>query len=169
VSYALAHHDPGSTTLSITCISPRRRSLLAVGLSALALAACGSDSTSSGSATTSPASARGPGTGRGFAQDPTVRACLQKQGIALPARRPGGRPPGAGGRRYGGAPPTGTTTTPRTGTNARPGSRGDRDPAQFAKLQAALKKCGVQMRGGRPGGAPPNGAPAQATPSASTS
>jgi hypothetical protein len=151
--------------LSITCISPRRRSLLAVGLSALALAACGSDSTTSGSATTSPASTPGPGIGRGFAQDPRVRACLQKQGITLPARRPGG----AGGRRFGGAPPTGTTTTPRTGTNARPGSRGSRDPAQFAKLQAALKNCGVQMRGGRPGGAPPNGAPAQTTPSASAS
>jgi hypothetical protein len=120
----------------------------------LALAACGGGSSPSGAAG---GRQRGPG-GGGFAaaRDPKVQACLKQQGVALPARRGGGRPG------------TGAATTPRppTGTTARPpgGVRGD--PAQFAKLRAALAKCGVQLPDRGPGGP---GAPAQAPTSTTTS
>jgi hypothetical protein len=145
-------------------VLPAAAALLAL---VLVLAACGDDSGS----TPTTASAQRPGAGRGFfTQTPEVRACLQKQGITLP--QGGGR-----FRRNGGAPPTGTTAQPPAGTTAQPpagaggappagadgappagngGPRGAgrRDPAQFAKLQAALKKCGVtppaRGQGGRP-------------------
>jgi hypothetical protein len=136
-----------------------------------ALAACGGGSASAGAASSAAAGQRAGG-GRGFVRDPMVRACLAKQGITLPARRGGG-----GARGYRGTPPTGTIprpptgadARPPTGTNARPPGGPGRDPAQFAKLRAALKKCGVQPRGGGPGGRPPTRPRAPAKPTATTS
>jgi hypothetical protein len=145
----------------------------------LVLGACGDDS---GSAS-NPASAQRPGAGRGlFAQTPAVRACLQKQGVALPAGG-GRRFRGGAGTPSGDAPRTGTNATPPSGTNATPpsgtnatppsGAGGGpgfarRDPAQFAKLQAALKKCGVTPPA-RGQGAPRQAAPTSTTPSTTAS
>lgn len=127
--------------------------LLATGL---ALTACGGDAEGSG-----PASGQPPDRARGgLAADPQVRACLSKQGVTLPAR--GGR----GGRPPGGRPPAGTNARPPTGTTTQPRRGGPgRDPAQRAKLQAALKACGVAPTDRR--GPPTAGAtPTQTVPSA---
>jgi hypothetical protein len=111
----------------------------------LVFGGCGGDSQSAGASSTQPSQRATGGGGRGFAADPKVRACLAKQGITLPTGRPGG---GRFGRR-GGAPP-------RTGTNARPPSQPRGGSARFAKLRAALTKCGAQVpapgagRGRRP-------------------
>jgi hypothetical protein len=146
---------------------------------ALVLAACGGASGSPSNAAFAGQRSR-----RGFvAQTPKVRACLQKQGVTLP--RGGGRFRGNGG-----PPPAGTSTLPRTGTNAQPPSgaggpppgaggpppgaggprRGGarRDPAQFAKLRAALKKCGVTPPARGPG-APRPATPTSTTPSTTAS
>jgi hypothetical protein len=129
---------------------PLAAGALLLGL-VLALAACGGASSPSSSSTAGQQQQRRRGGGFAVARDPKVQACLKAQGVALPAfggRR--GRPPG-----------TGTTTVPQrppTGTNARPpAGRVPRDPAQFAKLRAALAKCGVQLPQRGPGGPP--GAP----------
>jgi hypothetical protein len=157
----------------------------------LTLAACGGGSKSTGTTgttgtTASAAAAAQRGTGRrggfGFAQDPKVRACLQKQGVTLPARGAGrggprngtlpgganGRPPDTRTGPTGAAGASGPTVT--TGSNGRPGGF-RRDPAQFAKLQAAMKACGVQMPARRPGSgqAGPYGPQNQPAPSAGTS
>jgi hypothetical protein len=111
--------------------------LLAAGaLASVGLAACGSSSSTTGSTTANAAVAGGAATGttapgaRGshFA---AMRACLQKQGITLPPRRPG-----AGGF-FGG------------------GQGGPRLPSGVTRAQyeAALKKCGGgSFRGGFRGG-----------------
>ncbi|MEA2155262.1 MAG: hypothetical protein QOE11_1402 [Solirubrobacteraceae bacterium] len=123
----------------------------------LALAACGGGSSQSAS---SPGAAGGqarPGGRGGFAaaQDPKVQACLKQQGVTLPAPARRGGAPGAG---------TGTNTRPPAGVGGRPPGGQQRDPAQFAKLRAALAKCGVQLPS-RPGGPP--GGPGQ-TPTSTT-
>jgi hypothetical protein len=120
--------------------------LLALAVT-FSVSGCGGSSSSDTSTT---------GAGRGgFFQSATVRACLKKQGVALPSfprngarRRPGG---------FGG-PRTGTTPTraPR-GRFGGPGS------ARFAKLRKALRTCGVSFRGG-PGGPPGQGAPPAGAP-----
>jgi hypothetical protein len=152
---------PPAPTPTPTPTPPRRARRVLPAAAALValvlvLAACGDDSGSAPNA----ASAQRPASGRGFfAQTPAVRACLKKQGVTLPDRPAGGRfRGGAGAPGAGGAPPNGTNATPpagagdapRTSTDGRPpaGAGGrpgfaGRDPAQFAKLQAALKKCGV--------------------------
>lgn len=126
----------------------------------LALAACGGSSSKSAAAAT-PAG-QGPGGGRRFLRDPKVAACLKKQGVTLPTFRGG---PGRGGPPPAGSgtnaqPPTSTNPRPPAGRNGRRfgGPRGN--PAQFAKMQAALKKCGVSLpnrRFGGGGGTPPSG------------
>jgi hypothetical protein len=128
----------------------------------LALAACGGDSSTGAPA----AGQRGAGAGR-FAADPTVRACLKTHGVAQPAGGARVRPPGGPRITTNGQP------QPQQPTTTAPGRRRQarRDPAQFAKLRAALKACGVQPPTGRPGG-PPAGAPpapTQTAPSAATS
>ncbi len=110
--------------------------------------ACGGDSPS----TTSQAAQQQPGNGgRGFLQDPKVRACLQKQGVTLPALRrpPNGQPPS-------GQPPNGQPPN---------GQRPNRDSAQIEKLRKALRKCGVTLGNGN--GAPP--VPEQGTTTSSAS
>ncbi len=107
-------------------------------LASLALAACGgsSGSTSSSTTATTSASATTPTTGGApGARDgrfSAIRECLQKNGITLPARKPG-QGPGAGGFLGGGGP-----TLPKGVTKAQ--------------YEAALKKCGGSFfKGGRGG------------------
>jgi hypothetical protein len=118
---------------------------LVLALACLALAACGSSSNGSStnttvSATTS-ASTGAPGAGArgtGVSRFKALRECLQKNGITLPTRTPGQRPPGGpggaggflGGPAGGGGPklPNGVTR---------------------AQYEAAIKKCGGSaFRGG---------------------
>jgi hypothetical protein len=126
---------------------PRTLHALALGgvLLALGVAGCGgSSSSSSSSGSTAGAAGAAPGQRGGFASDPKVAACLKQAGIALPTGR----------RRVGGTrtgPPSGA---PRTGTNGAPpaGASG-----RFAKMQAALKKCGISLPNRGPGGGPRGG------------
>jgi len=115
---------------------PAIRAVLAFALiaSCLALAACGGSSsstaTNTSAAATAPSGGTGP-TGAGLGRFAALRACLQKQGITLPKRTPGQRPPGGAGGFFGGRAaeqlPNGVT------------------PAQ---MQAALKKCGGGLGAG---------------------
>jgi hypothetical protein len=114
-------------------------------VTAIGVAACGSDSPSPSSANAGrqqrPDGARG-----AFLQDPKVQACLKKQGITIPTfRRP------QNGQSPNGQPPNGQGQRPN-------GQRPNGNSAQFQKLRAALQKCGVTFpNGGGQGGAPPNG------------
>jgi hypothetical protein len=123
-----------------THVNRRKPATVALGLMALllvslGLAACGSSSSSS-SSTTATASAstgtggKGPNAGR-FA---SVRECLQKNGVTLPAFKPGqhGQPQARGP--FGGA---GGRQLPK-GVNK-------------GKYEAALKKCGGDNFAGRGG------------------
>lgn len=126
---------------------PRRSSALATSLALViacaALAGCGSSTTTtSNAAATVPAGtsgATGPG-GAGSGRFAALRACLAKQGITLPQRPAGTRPPGAGGGGRG-----------FFGGGAGSGATGPRGAfgggANSAKLQAALQKCGGGFRG----------------------
>ncbi len=116
--------------------------VLVLLLACLGLAACGgsssSTSTSANASATTPGGAAGHGaTGPGGTRFRALRECLQKNGITLPKRTPGQRPPGgpSGPRGFlgGGGPqlPSGVTR---------------------AQYEAALKKCGggaFANRGGR--------------------
>jgi hypothetical protein len=108
--------------------------MLAVAV--LGVSACGSSSNAA--QTTTNGSQAGGGRRAGFFQSPTVRACLQKQGVTLPNRRPGAGRSFGNGRRPPRRPP-----------------QGQRNSARFQKLRAALQKCGVQFRA--PGQAPNGG------------
>jgi hypothetical protein len=141
---------------------PLRPAALALACAVLAvvLASCGSGSSgSSSTGSTSTQAAQGRRPFGGIAADPKIRACLQKQGVTLPARpnRPGGSggpPPGGGAPGYGqppgGGPPPG-------------GRRPGQGFAQNPKLQKALKACGVTLP------APGQGGPAGTSPSQTTS
>lgn len=116
---------------------PRAVATVALVAATVALGACGS---SSGTSTS--AAQQAPRQGGPFASlSADARACLQKQGVTPP----NGRRPGNGG------PPNGQ---PPAGTAGRP-ANSDR----FAKMRAALKKCGVNLPARPPGGGPPQGAP----------
>jgi hypothetical protein len=123
---------------------------LACAVLAVVVASCGGGSGSgSGSSSTGAANTQAGQQRRGFgalASDPKVKACLQKQGVTLPARP--NRPPSGGGTPpAGGAPPAG-------------GRRPGQNPAQFQKLRQALKTCGVTLPApgqGGPAGPPPAG------------
>jgi hypothetical protein len=126
--------------------------VLVLLLACLGLAACGSSSgsssstasTSASTTTTGAAGAKGPNSGR-FA---AMRECLQKNGVTLPAFKPGQhgqpqargqrRPPGAGGFLGGGSGGTGGPSLPKGVTRAQ--------------YEAALKKCGGGNFAGRGGG-----------------
>jgi hypothetical protein len=123
---------------------PSRAAAIAVLAAAtVALGACGSSSNAS-SSSAQPTQQQGQQQGGGpFASlSASTRACVEKQGVTLPTgRRPGnGQPPN-------GQPPAGTAGRP---------ANSDR----FAKMRAALKKCGVNLPSRPPGGGPPQGAPA---------
>jgi len=119
---------------------PLLAGVLVMALACLGLAACGSSGSSSSSSSTTTNAANtsttGAGTGPGArtGRFAAMRACLQKEGITLPARTPGQpRTPGAGGFLGGGAGPQ----LPKGVTRAQ--------------LQAALRKCGGGRGFARPG------------------
>src|SRR5271155_5613433 len=108
-----------------------KRPALAVAvllLACLGLAACGSSSSSSTSSNASATSTNGAtgATGRGAGRFAALRECLQKNGITLPKRTPGQRPPGGAGGFLGG----------RTGAPQLPAG------VKRAQYEAAIKKCG---------------------------
>ncbi len=111
--------------------------VLVLVLASLALAACGGSSGSPSSSTTATASASattpttGGTPGAAGGRFTGIRECLQKNGITLPARKPG-QAPGAGGF-FGGA-----------GSLPKGVSK--------AQFEAALKKCGGAFRNGLKGG-----------------
>jgi hypothetical protein len=120
---------------------PVAATILVLLLACLGLAACGSSGSTSTTTTvaananaTSPSTAPGGGTpvppggaasGQAGGRFAAMRACLAKEGITLPQRTPGQRPPGAGGLLGGG---TGGPQLPKGVTRAQ--------------FEAALKKCG---------------------------
>jgi hypothetical protein len=106
--------------------------ILALLLASLGLAACGgSSSTTTTSANASATAPRGAGaTGPGGTRFGALRECLQKNGITLPKRTPGQRPPSGPGGFLGGA---GGPQLPKGVTRAQ--------------LQAAIEKCGGGARG----------------------
>jgi hypothetical protein len=136
-------------------------STLAVAATSLGLVACGG---SSNSTTTVQA---GGGGARAAFSDPKVAACLKQHGVTVPTGRRGQG--GSGGRPSGTtpvAPPSTTGTNPQrppgaTGRRGFPGA----NSAQFQKLRAAMKACGVTVPNGGPGpgGAGPGGAPGAAS------
>jgi hypothetical protein len=125
-------------------LKPAAATVLVVLLAGLLLAACGGSSKSSSStaAATSAAASNTPAAaGSRFG---ALRSCLQKNGITLPNRTPGGSAaPGAGS----GVPGTGGAFVPGSGPQLPKG-------VTRAQLQAAVKKCGGKGFG-RFGG--PNG------------
>jgi hypothetical protein len=119
---------------------------LALALAAVLLAACGSSSSTTSSSSSAPASASAgtgttPGARSGFAaRGAALRGCLAKQGITLPARKPGQ------------TPGTGTGTGAGAGGVFGPGAGGGfKLPAGVsrAKFQAAIAKCGGLSFAGR--------------------
>jgi hypothetical protein len=122
---------------------PTAAAVLVLLLACLGLAACGS----SGSSTTTSANAAattggststgaaGPGAGR-FA---ALRECLQKNGVTLPKRTPGQRPPGGAGGFFPGA--AGRFFRGGTGATLPNG-------VTRAQMESALKKCTGSFGGG---------------------
>jgi len=109
--------------------------LAVLALATVGLTACGGSSTTTTNAAATGATATGgsstgsststPGVGRGGARFAAMRECLQKNGVALPPRTPGGgRPSGGAGFLGGGGGPA----LPKGVTRAQ--------------YEAALKKCG---------------------------
>jgi hypothetical protein len=124
---------------------PRAAAITVLVAAAVALGACGSSATSSTSSTASAQQptqqAQGPGGGPFASLSATARACVAKQGVTLPTgQRPGN------GQAQNGQPPAGTAGRP---------ANSDR----FAKMRAALQKCGVTLPNRPPGGGPPQGVP----------
>jgi hypothetical protein len=115
----------------------------ALALVALVAAGCGSSS-GSGSTSTQASASAGAGAAGNRQQ---IADCLKKQGITLPQRRPGSgtRPPNAGGTGNGGG------FFFFGGGGGGQGAQGA-NSGRFAKVQAALKKCGINpqrsFRGG---------------------
>lgn len=183
-------------TFTTTPRGSRAARVLALPLlvaAAMGVTACGGDSAgtttaasvTNGAAPASPDAGRGGYGGGGQAggrfgaqteeERAKLQACLKKEGVTLPAGRPGG-PGGAGGTGTTATPPAGGDGAPPAGADggapggARgglPGAGGGRGPgggagmsaAEHEKLQAALKSCGAEVpdRGTRPrGGAAPD-------------
>jgi hypothetical protein len=98
----------------------------AVVVTAAVLAGCGGGSTNSTAAAGAPQAQQGQQQGRGPFAQLTASQRTCLQKAGLGGRRPGGQPP---------------SSTDRA--------------SRFQKLQAAFKKCGIQMPSRPPGGAQP--------------
>jgi hypothetical protein len=114
----------------------------AIAAAAVVLAACGSSgSSSTGTASSSTASAKatpGGASGAGGGRFASLRTCMQKEGINLPAPKgtPGQPPGGAPGQPPGGAGGAG-------GGGRAGGFLKAPEGVSQAKFQEALKKCGA--------------------------
>lgn len=139
-----------STTMTAT----RRRApirLAALGftvVAALGLTACGSSSSAEPAATES-AAPGGPGGGFGGADFQKITACLKAAGIdvpdlpsGMPSNRPSGMPSGMPSDRPSGRPSGAPSGFPG-------GGRGGIDFSD-AKVNAALKACGITVPTGMP-------------------
>lgn len=107
----------------------------ALALVALVAAGCGSSSNAGSGSTSTQANASAGGNNRQQIAD-----CLKKQGVTLPQRRPGTRPPNGGGNGGGGG---GFFFGGGGGGAGASGPQGA-NSGRFAKIQAALKKCGIK-------------------------
>ena len=118
--------------------APRRWRMLLASIAVIAavtvLAACGSSSSTNSSSSAKATSSTQPGSAgsAGASRFASLRTCLQKQGINLPA--PSGAP-GQGGQGGGGRPGGGFLKAP--------------EGVSQAKFQEALKKCGAGNAPGR--------------------
>ena len=120
--------------------------VLVLLLACLGLAACGGSSSSSSGTTATTSASTGTGTGAKGANAgrfAAVRECLQKNGVTLPAFKPGQHgQPQARGPFGGGAGAAGSTGGPQLPKGVT-----------RAQYEAALKKCGGGKFAGRGGGA----------------
>jgi hypothetical protein len=138
-----------------------------LALSGGALVACGGSSGTANASTSSAATAvassssarRGAGGAdlRNLYTDPQVRACLAAAGIAVPtfsARPSGTRPTGS----FTGPRPTDFPTGARPSGSGFPGGQAN---GEFAKIEGALKACGIAVPTFTPrsGAAAPTAAP----------
>ncbi|MFN8201762.1 MAG: hypothetical protein U0S48_04295 [Solirubrobacteraceae bacterium] len=123
---------------------------LGVVLVALAVGACGGGDASSSSAGAG-TNGSDSGSRNGF-MNAEVRDCLKKAGVDLPQPRQGaGEGPASTVPEGGDGPPSGAP--PEGGF---PGQGGDLSQQDREALQAALKKCGVDVRPGQAGGRAPD-------------
>lgn len=148
----------------------RKQLGIMAALVALAVGACGGGDASSTSSATetatngsdSASSTRG-GPGNGF-MSAEVRDCLKKAGVDLPQAPqgagdgPSGTVPDGGAGLPSGAPPQGDNGSPSGAPpeGGFPGQGGDLSQQDREALQAALKKCGVDVRPGQAGGRAPD-------------
>ena len=100
-------------------------------LASVGVAACGGSSSSTNASANAAAGGGAAGATGATGRFAAVRECLQKQGITLPPRPAGGRPPNGGF----GAPGAGSTERQRRGFGLPEG-------VSRTKFQEALKKCG---------------------------
>ncbi|SDI84978.1 pilus assembly protein FimV [Frankineae bacterium MT45] len=133
-----------------------------------ALVGCGGSSTSGTTSSASASSTAGAAAGAtgaagasgaaggrgGLFSDSKVQQCLTAAGISIPTGGGAGGAGGAGGTPPSGAMPSGGGTPPSgfPSGGARPsGAPGGMDSAQQAKIQAALKACGISLPTGGAG------------------
>jgi len=118
--------------------------VLVLLLACLGLAACGGSSSSSSGTTATTSASTGTGAkGANAGRFAAVRECLQKNGVTLPAFKPGQHgQPQARGPFGGGAGAAGSTGGPQLPKGVT-----------RAQYEAALKKCGGGKFAGRGGGA----------------
>jgi hypothetical protein len=112
-------------------------------LASVALGACGGGGGGSNNSSTSTNTTSG-GPQR-FTLTADQRACMEKNGAPAPSGPP------AGGTTTQTGPRPGATGAPPPGAVRRIGN-----PQDFAKMQAAAKKCGVSLPQGGPQGGPPD-------------
>jgi hypothetical protein len=113
-------------------LKPAAATVLLVLLAGLLLAACGGSSKSSSSTAATTSAAAGNARAGAGARFGALRSCLQKNGITLPNRTPGGS--GAPGSAPG-VPGAGGGFVPGSGPQLPKG-------VTRAQLQAAVRKCG---------------------------
>jgi hypothetical protein len=112
-------------------------------LATVALGACGGGGGGSTDSSTSTNPAGGP---QQITLTADQRACMEKNGAPVPSG-----PPAGGTTTQAGPPPGATGAPPSGGAVQRIGN-----PQDFAKMQAAAKKCGVSLPQGGPQSGPPD-------------